>query len=521
MSEKPEAIQLELFTNRFSAIATDMGEMLQRTAISTNIKERFDFSCALLSPQGKLVANAPHIPVHLGALGLCVRSVMKAMPMEEGDVIVTNHPAFGGAHLPDVSVITPVFFKGSLLGFVANRAHHSEIGGTRPGSMPPEAASLMEEGVIIRPTYLVKAGVPRLDDIKKLLSDAPYPSRSIRENIADLNAALAANHRGALALHALASQYKPEVVLHFMELLDQYSEKLTRKALDCLERGVYKAEEYFDDGHCLKVKITVTEKSACFDFTGTSLRHPGNLNAPPAITRSVIIYILRLLLDENVPLNEGIMNTVDLKLPTCMINPDFDLPDSELPAIVGGNVETSQRLVGLLIKALGLAACSQGTMNNILFGNDHFGYYETVCGGSGAGPGFNGADAVHTHMTNTRITDPEIFEHRYPTRLEKFAIRKGSGGNGKFKGGDGVVREMTFLEPMDLCIVSQHRNKGPFGMAGGENGKAGSQHIIALDNKIKKLDSIDGCRIKPGERFILKTPGGGGYGPPAKAPSCI
>jgi len=204
-----------------------------------------------------------------------------------------------------------------------------------------------------------------------------------------------------------------------------------------------------------------------------------------------------------------------------MINPDFDLPDSELPAIVGGNVETSQRLVGLLIKALGLAACSQGTMNNILFGNDHFGYYETVCGGSGAGPGFNGADAVHTHMTNTRITDPEIFEHRYPTRLEKFAIRKGSGGNGKFKGGDGVVREMTFLEPMDLCIVSQHRNKGPFGMAGGENGKAGSQHIIALDNKIKKLDSIDGCRIKPGERFILKTPGGGGYGPPAKAPSCI
>jgi 5-oxoprolinase (ATP-hydrolysing) len=512
--QQPQAIQLELFTNRFRAIAREMGDMLQRTALSTNVKERLDFSCAILDAGGELVVNAPHIPVHLGALGLCVRSVRATLALGPGDVAVTNHPGFGGAHLPDISVITPVFCDNTLLGYVASRAHHAEIGGTRPGSMPPNAKTLAEEGVVISPTYLLERGKPRWQEISEIFTSAPYPTRALQENLADLNAAVAANQRGAHALIGLVQMQGFEWVQYYMAALKTYAEQRIRAAFLQLPNGKYRAVEYLDDGSPLCVKINVDGDHAIFDFTGTAPTHSGNLNATPAIVRSVIIYILRLLLDEPLPLNEGLMRAVTIHLPECLLNPNFNVEPSKAPAVVGGNVETSQRLVDTLVKALGLLACGQGTMNNILFGNEQFGYYETVCGGSGAGPNFDGTDAVHTHMTNTRITDPEIIEHRYPVRLEKFAIRKDSGGNGRYRGGNGVIREIKFLAPMSLSVVTQHRKEKPFGLHGGEPGLPGEQIVKRKKGEIIKLGSVDGCEVEGGDKLILKTPGGGGYGKP-------
>lgn len=510
----PEAIQLELFTNRFRSIAREMGDMLQRTALSTNVKERLDFSCAILDADGELVVNAPHIPVHLGAIGLCVRSVRETLVLGPGDVAVTNHPGFGGAHLPDISVITPLFCENKLFGYVASRAHHAEIGGTRPGSMPPDAKHLVEEGTVIWPTFLVKNGKPRWKEVSQIFTEGPYPTRALQENLADLNAAIAANQRGTNALINLINQHGFEFVQYYMAALKFYAEQRIRAALLKLPNGEYRAVEYLDDGSPLSVNIKVDGDHANFDFTGTAQTHPGNLNATPAIVRSVIIYVLRLLLDEPLPLNEGLMRAVTINLPECMLNPNFNVEPSKAPAVVGGNVETSQRLVDTLLKALGLLACGQGTMNNILFGNNQFGYYETVCGGSGAGPNFNGADAVHTHMTNTRITDPEIIEHRYPIRLEKFAIRRDSGGKGRHHGGDGVIREIQFLAPMLLSVVTQHRMERPYGLQGGEPGMPGEQFVERKNGEIVKLGSVDGCKVEAGDKLILKTPGGGGYGKP-------
>jgi 5-oxoprolinase (ATP-hydrolysing) len=518
MRSRPEAVQLELFTHRFAAIARQMGERLQRTAVSTNVKERLDFSCALLDAAGELVVNAPHIPVHLGALGLCVRMLREAIEMAPGDVVVTNHPAFGGSHLPDVTVVTPVFAAdgGPLLGYVASRAHHAEIGGTRPGSMPPGARRLIEEGVVIPPAYLVRRGEPRWREMRSLLLDAPFPTRAVEENLADLRAAVAASHRGAEALQGLVREHGAGTVGFYMAALKTQAGERLRAALARLPAGSYEARERLDDGSPLAVRIDVAgpgaDPIAVIDFAGSAGVHPGNLNAPPAVVRSAILYVLRLLIAEPLPLNEGILAAVEIRLPPGMLNPPFPADPAECPAVVGGNVETSQRLVDTLIKALGLAACSQGTMNNTLFGSERFGFYETVCGGAGAGPGFPGASAVHTHMTNTRITDPEVLEHRYPVRLERFAIRAGSGGEGRYRGGDGAVRELTFLAPMSLSLLSQHRVEAPYGMAGGRPGRRGRQRLVRASGETEELASVDAREVAPGDRLILETPGGGGWG---------
>lgn len=508
-----EAVKLELFTNRFSSIAEEMGEMLQRTALSVNVKDRLDFSCALLNSKGELVVNAPHIPVHLGALGLCVRSVMESIKMNPGDVIVTNHPAFGGAHLPDVTVITPIYTDDKeLIGYAASRAHHAEIGGTYPGSMPPDATSLLEEGVVIRPMKLIDGGIEQWEKIRKHLLSGPFPTRDIEENMADLQAAIAANHRGAEALRHMTIKYGTEQVRHYMDALKEHAATKMRSTLKSIPNGTFTSEEKLDDGSLIHVTFRVSDDSIQIDFTGTGPVHPGNLNATPAIVNSVIMYVLRLLIDESLPLNEGLLDPVEIVLPTSFLNPKFFKDPAKCPAVVGGNVEVSQRLTDALLKPFERVACSQGTMNNVLFGNDNFGYYETVGGGTGAGPDFNGADAVHHHMTNTRGTDPEILEYRYPVQLDKYEIRRGSGGKGKYSGGSGILREMTFLEPVRLTVLTQHRVEPPYGLRGGKPGKKGEQWVLYKNGEREQLKSVDGRDLQIGDRFVLKTPGGGGYG---------
>jgi 5-oxoprolinase (ATP-hydrolysing) len=580
-----ETIDLELFTNRFTAIADNMGALLQRTSLSVNVKERLDFSCALLDAQGELIANAPHIPVHLGSLGVCVRRVAQHLTLEEGDVVVTNHPAFGGSHLPDVTLISPVFEQnreGSnfelkhnknsskkeinelnplinselnnntkrLIGYVANRCHHSEIGGIRPASMPPNATELIEEGVIIEPTFLVKKGVADWETISYKLQNARYPTRALAENLADLNAALAANLNGVSALQNLVHEHGLDTVHFYMQRLKDYSaEKLAIALSERFTKKTFSATEKMDDGTILKVKISIKNnlinskkgikkriknelinQKIIFDFTGSSGVHKGNLNATPAIVNSVVIYVLRLLITENIPLNEGFMKNVELIIPkNSILNPNFALntegSNVELnsnnpslnkthfnPAVVGGNVETSQRLTDTILKTFKLLACGQGTMNNVLFGNKNFGYYETICGGAGAGNGFHGADAVHTHMTNTRITDPEILEFRYPVRLDVFKIKQNTGGKGQFHGGNGIIRQLTFLEPIELSVLSQHRKVAPFGLNGGKSGQRGKQYLILINGKKKALKPIDGAQLVAGDSFVIETPSGGGYG---------
>jgi 5-oxoprolinase (ATP-hydrolysing) len=513
---RPEAVRLELFTQRFATLVEEMGERLERTAVSTNVKERLDFSCALHDPEGELVANAPHIPVHLGALGLCVRRVREAVSMEPGDVIVTNHPAYGGSHLPDVTVITPVFAgagSGSrLLGYTASRAHHAEIGGIRPGSMPPAATRLAEEGVVIPPTHLVRAGRPDWKEIRRLLEASPHPTRNVEDNLADLRAAVAANHAGADALRALADAHGERTVLEYMDRLQKLAASRIREALRRFPDGTYEATERLDDGTPLAVRIELTGDRARLDFAGSGSVHRGNLNATPAIVRSAVIYVLRLLLRQPLPLNEGLLHAVSIDLPPGLLNPSFGEDPATAPAVVGGNVETSQRLVDTLLRALNLAACSQGTMNNLIFGNEHFGYYETLGGGCGAGPGIDGASGVHSHMTNTRITDVEVVEQRYPVRVERFAIRRGSGGNGRRRGGDGLVREIVFLEPVALSVLTQHRHEAPYGHEGGEPGARGRQAVVRASGEEVVLGPVDGCEAASGDRLVMETPGGGGSG---------
>jgi 5-oxoprolinase (ATP-hydrolysing) len=513
LSDATEAVQLALFTNRFTAIAAEMGALLERTAFSVNVKERLDFSCAVLDTDGYLVVNAPHIPVHLGSLGICVRSVMAALPLEDGDVAITNHPGFGGSHLPDITLISPVHDEaGRRIGFVANRAHHAEIGGKRPGSMPPDARNLAEEGIVISPTWLVRRGEARWEEITSQLTTAHYPSRALAENLADLQAALAAIRSGKTALQNLCRAYGARRVGHYMQELKKYAATSLLRRIGSMPRGDYPAEELLDDGSKIKVQVTVSPSRLRISFAGTSGTHPRNLNATPAIVNSAVMYVLRLLVDEDIPLNEGLMEAVDLHLPEGLLNPGFPEDPQKCPAVVGGNTETSQRVVDTLLKALGLAACSQGTMNNVVFGNATFGYYETIGGGTGAGHGFNGASAVHQHMTNTRITDPEVMEFRYPVRLEQFAVRKDSGGAGQWKGGDGIIRELRFLEPVSLTVLAEHRWTAPYGLSGGEPGQPGRQYIIRKDGATQELSGSAGAEMTPGDRFVIETPGGGGFG---------
>lgn len=505
----------DLYRHRFNAIVEEMGALLCRTAISTNIRERLDFSCALLDPEGRLITSAPHIPVHLGALGVCVRETMKHLSPHPGDTFITNHPAFGGSHLPDITLITPVFDdKNELLGFVANRAHHAEIGGITPGSMPANATRLIEEGTVIKPQHLIRTGVSCFEEIEKLFTHGPHPSRNLADNLADLHAQLAANLLGADRLRELAGIGGNEARAMMRAILAD-SARVMRRQIACIDDC--EAEERLDDGSVIRVTICrrATPRSLPhapglqLDFTGTSATHPGNLNATTAIVQSAVLYVLRLLLQQDLPLNEGLMEPIELVLPPSMLNPVFTGAAASDPAVVGGNVEVSQRLVDTLIKALKLQACSQGTMNNLLFGNARFGYYETIAGGSGAGVGYDGASALHTHMTNTAITDPEIIEQRYPVLLREFSIRRGSGGDGKWRGGDGVVREFQFLEPLTVSLLTQHRTTGPFGLSGGGSGTPGRQTRFA-GGAATHLPSSCSFEASPGERLRVETPGGGG-----------
>ncbi len=509
---KSEEVQLELFTNRFGAVAEEMGALLERTAFSVNVKERLDFSCALLDAQGELVVNAPHIPVHLGSLGICVRAVKSILTMEEGDVVITNHPKYGGSHLPDITLISPVFYQKKLVGYVANRAHHAEIGGKRPGSMPPDAKCLAEEGVVISPTYLVKKGNPQWKAVRAIFQEAPYPTRALQENLADLNGALASLQLGSDSVQKLCQRFSIEAVQHYMALLKRFATDSLSESLSSFQEEVYQAQEKLDDGTPLQVCFHIRDNRVDIDFQGSGEVHPGNLNATQAIVNSAVIYVLRLLIRQPIPLNEGMMENVKIHLPHSLLNPPFPDDPFQCPAVVGGNTETSQRLVDTLLKALRIVACSQGTMNNLLFGDDTFGYYETIGGGSGAGPGFHGAHAVHQHMTNTRITDPEILEFRYPVRLEIFAIRPHSGGQGQWNGGHGIIRQITFLRPVALTILSQHRREVPYGLAGGAPGATGEQYILRKGGKKTALKGVDQANLSIGDSIVVKTPGGGGYG---------
>ncbi|MBT7028901.1 MAG: hydantoinase B/oxoprolinase family protein, partial [Verrucomicrobia bacterium] len=520
-SEAPEAsdgahsplIELELFTNRFGSIVEEMGQLLQRTAVSTNVKERHDFSCALLDRDGQLVVNAPHIPVHLGALGLCVRSIALGQALGSGDMIVTNHPGHGGSHLPDITVISPVFDDAEhLLGYVANRAHHAELGGISPGSMPPLAKSLAEEGVVIPPTFLYRGTEARFGQIEKLLTAKPYPSRSPEDNLADLKAQAAANLLGTQALQRLATTHGAGTVADHMGQIRLRAADAIAQRITTLEPGLHTATERLDDGTQLKATIEVGDGKIRIDFTGTDALHSGNFNATPAIVQSAVIYVVRLLVNEPVPLNEGLMEHVEITLPRCLLNPEFPGDPTQAPSVVGGNVETSQRLVNLLLKPLGIVAASQGTMNNLIFGNERCSYYETICGGTGAGPGFDGTDAVHSHMTNTAITDPEILEWRFPVRLERFAIHNNSGGQGKFTGGNGIVRELVFTEAVSLSLLTQNRTQGPYGLNGGQAGHPGQQRLAKRSGEETELASVAQQQLNAGDRLTLKTPGGGGWG---------
>ncbi len=509
------AATAELFRCRFQGLVDRMGELLRRTAVSTNVKERLDYSCALLSADGQLLVNAPHIPVHLGALGECLRRTVAALPPGPGDLLVTNHPAFGGSHLPDVTVIHPVFApSGQLLAYTANRAHHAEIGGITPGSMPAFAQNLAQEGVLIPPSFLVRHGSSQEDAIAHLLTHAPYPTRALPDNLADLRAQAAAAHHGAAALLELCHTHGEATLRQHLADLPNQARQALAHTLAASPLHDTHASGSLDDGTPIAVHLSQRHGRLRIDFTGSGPVHPGNRNATPAILRSAVLYVLRLWTDQPIPLNEGFLHDVDLILPSGFLNPTFTDDPATSPAVVGGNVETSQRVVDLLIHALGLQAGSQGTMNNVIFGNDHFGHYETVGGGSGAGPGYPGSHAIHSHMTNTAITDVEILERRYPLRLESFAIRPHSGGPGQFPGGCGAIRIYHFLAPLTLSLLTEHRLQPPLGFAGGHPGACGLQFLILPDGSRQDLPSTTSLLVAPGTRLHLHTPGGGGWGPP-------
>jgi 5-oxoprolinase (ATP-hydrolysing) len=509
-----EAVDLELFSNRFTSIAEEMGVQLQRTAFSVNVKERLDFSCALLDPGGRLLVNAPHIPVHLGSLGICARLILEKIRVDPGDVVLTNHPKYGGSHLPDVTLLSGVFTAdGELIGYVINRAHHAEIGGKSPGSMPPDATSLEEEGVAFVPTYLVKDGIPQWQKIENQLQYARYPTRALAENLADLHAALASLRTGEQALLNLTQQHGLNKVQAYMQQLQQSAKEALNPILKSLAGKKLSASECLDDGHRIKVAIQVEEKKMIIDFSKTSGPHPNNLNANISIVYSVVIYVLRLLCGKSIPLNDGLMEQVTIILPDeSFLHPHFTDDARDCPAVVGGNTEVSQRLTDTLLKAFALVACSQGTMNNFLFGDQSFGYYETIGGGTGAGPGFVGRSAVHQHMTNTKITDPEDLEFRYPVRLHRFAIRSNSGGEGMWNGGDGIIREVEFLRPVQVTILSQHRVEKPYGMEGGSPGKVGKQYLKLQNGQLVPLSGVDSRNLVAGDIIVIETPGGGGWG---------
>ncbi|XP_003387513.1 PREDICTED: 5-oxoprolinase [Amphimedon queenslandica] len=536
-----DMIQLSIFSHRFMSIAEQMGRVLQRTSISTNIKERLDFSCALFGPDGGLVANAPHIPVHLGAMQETVQYQLchHKQDLRQGTVLLSNHPTAGGSHLPDLNVVTPVFYPGeeSPVFFVANRGHHADIGGISPGSMPPNSTHINEEGMAVKSFKLVENGIFQEEGVTELLmSPAQFPgcsgTRNLHDNLSDLRAQVAANQKGISLVKELIDCYGLKVVQSYMKHIQENAEiavrdklkEIAKKAQCSTGSTSLSAVEFMDDGSPVRVTININkdEGTAYFDFTGTGPQVPGNTNAPRAVTFAAILYSLRCIVGHDIPLNQGCLKPITVHIPDgTILSPD------DTAAVIGGNVLTSQRLCDVILKAFSACAGSQGCMNNTTFGDDTFGYYETVAGGAGAGPGWNGRSGVHTHMTNTRITDPEILERRYPVILKQFSLNPGTGGKGQYFGGDGVIRETMFRKPLTVCVLSERRVYHPYGLHGGEDGSKGKNTLIKSDGGHIDLGGKKEIDVKQWDVLRLETPGGGGYGchgdesPPTKKPRVV
>ena len=508
-----DPVMLEVFNNLYMSIAEQMGLRLEATAYSVNIKERLDFSCALFDAQGQLIANAPHLPVHLGSMGESIKTVMRenAGRIKPGNIYMLNAPYNGGTHLPDITVITPVFDDGGdkILFYVGSRGHHADVGGITPGSMPPDSKVVEEEGVLIDNFLLVEEGRLREEETVALLASGKYPARNIEQNLADLRAMIAANEKGVQELRRMVEHFGLDVVHAYMRHVQDNAEEAVRRVIDVLKPGEFSYE--MDSGGLIRVRISIDRaaRSATIDFTGTSAQLPNNFNAPSAVCMAAVLYVFRTLVDDDIPLNASCLKPLNVVIPEgSMLRPRYPA------AVVAGNVETSQCITDALYGALGVMGASQGTMNNFTFGNAAHQYYETICGGSGAGEGFDGTDCVHTHMTNTRLTDPEVLEWRFPVMLESFEIRRGSGGDGKWRGGDGALRRLRFLEAMTAAILSGHRRIPPYGMAGGEPGKVGRNWVERADGSTLLLAGADKAELVPGEVFVIETPGGGGYGAP-------
>jgi len=508
-----DPVRLEVFNNLYMSIAEQMGLRLANTAYSVNIKERLDFSCAVFDAHGNLIANAPHMPVHLGSMGESVGTVIREnrARMKAGDVYALNAPYNGGTHLPDVTVITPVFDEagGEILFYVGSRGHHADIGGVTPGSMPPKSRVIEEEGVLIDNFLLVEEGRLRETEAVALLSSGLYPARNVEQNMADLRAMVAANEKGAQELQRMVRNFGLQVVHAYMRHVQDNAEEAVRRVIDVLKDGDFSYA--MDNGAVIRVKITIDRKArgATIDFTGTSPQLPSNFNAPASVCMAAVLYVFRTLVDDEIPMNAGCLKPLEVIIPEgSMLRPRYPA------AVVAGNVETSQCITDALYGALGAMAASCGTMNNFTFGNERYQYYETVAGGSGAGQGFEGADVVQTHMTNSRLTDPEVLEWRFPVLLETFEIRRGSGGAGRWRGGDGALRRVRFLEPMTAAILSEHRRIAPCGMAGGLPAKTGRNRVRRADGKVVELEACDQIEMNAGDCFVIETPGGGGYGYP-------
>ena len=503
-----DPLRLELFHNRFMSIAEQMGRVLQKTALSTNIRERLDFSCAVFDGQGRLVANAPHIPVHLGAMEETVRAVLRVHPQPApGSSYISNDPALGGSHLPDITVVTPVHVEKQLAFFVASRGHHADIGGKAPGSMPATSSCLEEEGVVFSALRCVVDGALDEQGVRRVLTQAKYPARDPNTNMADIVAKLAANSRGAKLLRELVAEAGLNGVVSYMKHIQDNAAECVAEAIGKLADGRVSFSDALDDGTRIAVSVALSGKRMVVDFGGSSAQVDGNLNAPRAVTVAAVLYVLRVLVGRSIPLASGCLRPVDLRIPSASV-----LDPEPGCAVAAGNVETSQRVVDVLLGALGLAAASQGTMNNLSFGNQKFGYYETLAGGAGATEGQAGASAIHTHMTNTRITDPEVMESRFPVRLRAFSIRRGSGGLGRWRGGDGIRRCIEAREPIRVSLLSERRSSRPFGMAGGEPGRAGRNRVLRADGRVELLSGRAEVELQPGDSIDVETPGGGGFG---------
>ncbi|HEY6510431.1 MAG TPA: hydantoinase B/oxoprolinase family protein, partial [Burkholderiaceae bacterium] len=511
-----DPVMLEVFNNLFMNIAEQMGLRLQNTAYSVNIKERLDFSCALFDALGQLIANAPHMPVHLGSMSESIKTVIARNPaMREGDVYVLNDPYHGGTHLPDVTVVTPVYLergdaKPSF--YVASRGHHADIGGSTPGSMPPFSKTIDEEGVLFDNFLLVRDGRLRESELRAQLNTTRWPARNPDQTIADLRAQIAANEKGVQELRSMVAQFGRDTVAAYMRHVQDNAEESVRRVITALKDGSFTLD--LDNGARIQVQVTVhaQQREATIDFTGTSAQLANNFNAPKAVTMAAVLYVFRTLVDDDIPLNAGCLKPLRVIVPEgCMLNPD---PPS---AVVAGNVETSQCVTNALFGALGVMAAGQCTMNNFTFGNQAHQYYETISGGSGAGPDFDGASVVQTHMTNSRLTDPEVLEFRFPVRLDSYAIRSGSGGAGRHRGGDGGVRRVRFLEAMTASILSNGRRVPAFGLAGGAAGALGINRVERVGGTVETLQHIGSADMQPGDVFVIETPGGGGFGPPRPA----